>query len=178
MQQALGLTSDRVYRWRLLLDEYGPTIEYIKDIDNNVADAICRLEYDPSKDTTSIGVHQCFCHVATLLSYDYVRKYDDSMMQQSFTGMHANSCIEPTTVDNLTTSFVDMTFANTGEPDDEIYPATVSEIASEQRKDKKLKVRILLVQLLRRCSIKMLQMEPPRAPSQSNPLRRIYRETP
>ena len=52
--------------------------------------------------------------------------------------MHANSCIEPTTVDNLTNSFVNMTFANTGEPEDEIYPATVSEIASEQRKDKKL----------------------------------------
>jgi len=32
-----------------------------------------------------------------------------------------------------------MTFANTGEPEEEIYPATVSEIASEQRKGKKLK---------------------------------------
>ena len=61
------------------------------------------------------------------------------MMQQSFAGMHANSCIEPTTVDNLINSFVNMTFANTGELEDEKYPATISEIASEQRKDKKLK---------------------------------------
>ena len=53
--------------------------------------------------------------------------------------MHANSCIKPTTVDNITNSFVNMTFANTGEPEEEIYPATVSEIASEQCKDKKLK---------------------------------------
>ena len=51
MQNALGMTSDRVYRWRLLLEEYGPEIEYIKGIDNTVADAMSRLEYDPNKNT-------------------------------------------------------------------------------------------------------------------------------
>jgi hypothetical protein len=39
MQDALGLTY-QVYCWRLLLEEYGPTIEYIKGIHNTVADAI------------------------------------------------------------------------------------------------------------------------------------------
>eukprot|EP00804_Cyclotella_cryptica_P022800 CCRYP_005016-RA/>CCRYP_005016-RA protein AED:0.47 eAED:0.57 QI:0/0/0/1/0/0/2/0/126 len=47
MQDALGLTSDRVYRWRLLLEEYGPTVVYIKGIHNTVADAISRLDYGP-----------------------------------------------------------------------------------------------------------------------------------
>ena len=46
-RDALGLTSDRVYRWRLLLEEYGPEIVYIKGIHNTVADALSRLEYDP-----------------------------------------------------------------------------------------------------------------------------------
>ncbi len=48
ISDALGLTLDRVYRWRLLLEEYGPKIVYIKGIHNTVADAISRLEYDPS----------------------------------------------------------------------------------------------------------------------------------
>jgi hypothetical protein len=48
MRNALGLTSDRVYQWRLLLEEYGPKIVYIKDIHNTVADTVSWLEYDPS----------------------------------------------------------------------------------------------------------------------------------
>eukprot|EP00804_Cyclotella_cryptica_P016364 CCRYP_009917-RA/>CCRYP_009917-RA protein AED:0.42 eAED:0.64 QI:0/0/0/1/0/0/2/0/103 len=42
IQDALGLISDRVYRWRLLLllEEYGPEIVHIKGIHNTVADAI------------------------------------------------------------------------------------------------------------------------------------------
>ena len=46
-RDALGMTSDRVYRWRLILEEYGPEIVYIKGIHNTVADAISRLEYTP-----------------------------------------------------------------------------------------------------------------------------------
>jgi hypothetical protein len=48
MRDALGLTLDRVYRWRLLLEEYRPKIVYIKGIHNTIADAVSRLEYDPS----------------------------------------------------------------------------------------------------------------------------------
>jgi hypothetical protein len=39
-QDALGLTSHRVYHWRLLLEEFAPEIVYIKGIHNTVADAI------------------------------------------------------------------------------------------------------------------------------------------
>jgi hypothetical protein len=47
IRDALGLTSNRVYQWRLLLWEYAPEIVYIKGIHNTVADAIFRLEYKP-----------------------------------------------------------------------------------------------------------------------------------
>eukprot|EP00804_Cyclotella_cryptica_P016109 CCRYP_004225-RA/>CCRYP_004225-RA protein AED:0.35 eAED:0.35 QI:90/-1/0/1/-1/0/1/0/97 len=50
IQDALGLTSDRVYRWRLLLEEYGPEIVHIKGIHNTVADAISRLDSGPTQD--------------------------------------------------------------------------------------------------------------------------------
>ena len=53
IRDALGLTSDRVYRYRLLLKEYRPEIVYIKGIHNTVADAISRLEYDPSVNKTA-----------------------------------------------------------------------------------------------------------------------------
>ncbi len=48
MRDALCLTSDRVYQWRLLLEEYKAEIVYKNDIHNTVADAISQLEYDPS----------------------------------------------------------------------------------------------------------------------------------
>jgi len=53
MQDALGLTSHRVYCWRLLLKEYGPTIVYIRGIRNTVADVISRLDYGPIPDNRS-----------------------------------------------------------------------------------------------------------------------------
>jgi hypothetical protein len=50
MRDALGITSDQVYGWRLLLEEYRPNIVHIKGIHNTVADAVLQLEYDPSVD--------------------------------------------------------------------------------------------------------------------------------
>jgi hypothetical protein len=57
MRNALGLTSDRVYRWRLLLEEYGPEIVYIKGIHHSMADAVSRLEYDLSVNKTAESFH-------------------------------------------------------------------------------------------------------------------------
>ena len=47
VRDALGSTSHRVHRWRLILEEYGPKIIYIKGIKNIVADAISRLKFSP-----------------------------------------------------------------------------------------------------------------------------------
>jgi hypothetical protein len=51
-QDGLDLTSDRVTRWRILLEEYAPKIIYIQGIHNTVADAISQLDYDPKLNST------------------------------------------------------------------------------------------------------------------------------
>jgi hypothetical protein len=56
-RDALGLTSDRVHHWRLLLEEYAPEIIYIKGIHNTVADPILQLEYDPKLNKTTEYTH-------------------------------------------------------------------------------------------------------------------------
>jgi hypothetical protein len=57
IRDALGVTLDEVYQWRLLLEEYGLEIVYIKGIYNNIADAILQLEYDPSVNQTAENCH-------------------------------------------------------------------------------------------------------------------------
>jgi hypothetical protein len=52
-RDALGLTSDRAYRWRLLLEEYAPENIYKKGIHNTIADTILQQEYDPKLNKTN-----------------------------------------------------------------------------------------------------------------------------
>ena len=53
ISDALGGTSDCITRWRLLLEEFDPKLEYIKGDDNVVADAISCLEYDENINPTN-----------------------------------------------------------------------------------------------------------------------------
>ncbi len=52
-QDALGLTSNRVYHWQLLLEDFAPKIVYIKGIHSSVADAVSWLDYNHEVDPTS-----------------------------------------------------------------------------------------------------------------------------
>ena len=68
-RDTLGLTYDCIFLWRLPLEEYGPMIMCIKGVDNTVADALSRLEYDPKKNLKDLSPHERYCHMATLLSH-------------------------------------------------------------------------------------------------------------
>ena len=112
-QDALGLTSDRVYHWRLLLEEYGPTIVYVKGIHNTVPDAISWLDYGPVKDDRSnwMTFAQCWC-------------YHNSTRQHKASTANSKESMN-------------LVFANQNE-EDAIYPLTPQEIAEAQQQDNNL----------------------------------------
>ena len=63
-QDTLVLTSDRVYRWRLLVKEFGPKIVYIKGPHNTVADAISCLDFEaiPNEQENWMTFTKCWCY--------------------------------------------------------------------------------------------------------------------
>ena len=142
VRDALGLTCDRVYRWRLLLEEYGPEIVYIKGEDNIVADAISRLEYDPEINVKSLDSTRS-CYALVKLFTHYCEKTDTnyrggecSSKQTYQHNIHCDSALR-TTVDNETQiNNYSNVFAAISEEEDNIYPTTIAEIASEQREHK------------------------------------------
>ena len=159
MRDALGLSSDRVYRWRLLLEEFGPKIVYIKGIHNTVADAISRLEYDPTTNPARLAYHMCKVEDTYTATYDNEETgdYIETTVQRGISReqfkwkafLKKLTYYQHTVATDVTTSSVpnatslsymtiNHAFANS-EHADEIYPLTVTEIASAQRKDTSLK---------------------------------------
>ena len=70
---ALEMTSDRVYRWRLVLEEYGPEIIYIKGETNIVADTLSRIQYNRDINTRDINVHAKSIYMIKLMNH-YIEK--------------------------------------------------------------------------------------------------------
>ena len=109
IQDVLSLTSDRVYRWWFLLEEYGPEIIHIKGIHNTVTYAILRLDYCPAQNNreTWMTFTQCWCYYASHTTTQLPAIHQASM---------------------------NLMFANcSGE--DVMYPLTVKEIAEAQETD-------------------------------------------
>jgi hypothetical protein len=125
IRDALGLILDQVYQWRLLLEEYGPNIVYIKGIYNTVVDAISWLKYDPSVNRTAE-------------SY-YLTKVKNSKSSQRQNWMAVSKHWCNLEIDTNKHEDLNLVFANHGE-EKEIYPLTTIEIAEAQCKDQELKV--------------------------------------
>ena len=126
MRDALDLTSDQVYQWRLLLEEYGPKIICINGIHNTVADTVSWLEYDPTINQTAENFHM-------------MKVGNKSHQRQCWMTVSKQWCeldLDSENLDSYTDKHDDwnLVFAHHKE-EDEIYPLTLTEIADAQRKD-------------------------------------------
>jgi hypothetical protein len=112
----LGMTFDWVYQWRLLLEEYEPKIVYIKGIHNTLADAISRLEYDPSINQIAENYHKTKVE----------KRSSKRSQRQSWMTVSKHWCnLE---IDTNKPKYLNSAFANHGE-EDKIYLLTTIEIA-------------------------------------------------
>jgi hypothetical protein len=127
-RDALGLTSDRVYCWRLLVEEFAPEIVYMKGIHNLVADDISQLDYNPEVNLTS--------------KYNYSTigvpgKGETSIKWKTFSKLWRS--YNEHSPDNETHECnLNKVFANRSE-EEEIFPLTTPEIAEAQKANSKFK---------------------------------------
>ena len=49
------INTERVMRWRLILEEFGPELKYIKEKNNVVSDALSCLENSPNQEILNIS---------------------------------------------------------------------------------------------------------------------------
>ena len=131
VRDALGLSSNRVFRWRLTLEEFNPEIIYIKGIDNTVADAISRLEYDPSVNVKSVHWSEKWCYFAILLAH-----YEPGPTDPPQT--HGGEFRQCHSTDR-DVSDISQIYVTLGDEEEEIYPPTIAEIAQEQRRSRAYK---------------------------------------
>jgi hypothetical protein len=127
-RDALDLTSDRVYHWRLLLEEYAPKTIYIKGIHNTVTGTILRLEYDHKLHKTNEYTH-------AMLG---VEPEELSAQQWKSFAHHWCSYNETSTPTQACCFHMNEVFANCSD-EDEIYPLTTEEVGEGQRADASLK---------------------------------------
>ena len=77
--------TERVMRWRLVLEEYNPELVYIKGGDNIVADALSRLELLPDEPSREIAGHNNKpSDKPQVLMKDFMMQYEDEVPQHVY----------------------------------------------------------------------------------------------
>ena len=99
IRDVLGLTPDRVYRWRLILEEYSLEIVYIPRFTNIVSDGLSRLKYDQSINSKTINVYlknkalaKCLrCYVKATSDYpETIQTYDSTLPNGTIATVHGS----------------------------------------------------------------------------------------
>ena len=136
VRDALGMTCNLVYCWRLLFEEYGHKIVYIKGVDNIVADAISCLEYDPEINVKTVDSHRLCCTLVKLLSH-YSNNTDrdnpsdnpggaaDSVKRTNnllLSNLNSKGSKQSNTPNEMYNGVCNTVFATISEDEDNIYP--------------------------------------------------------
>jgi hypothetical protein len=79
-------TSDRVMRWRLLIEEFGPELKYIQGKHNLIADALSRLKIKDSSDKSILDKPTLTCMSAII---SRTKNIKDELLRKS---MHRRAC--------------------------------------------------------------------------------------
>lgn len=112
-----NLANDRIARWRLLLEEYGPEYVHIAGKDNIVADALSRLDSNEVATETLSQGHLC-AHVISHTTRDETASFEGT----------AESIVE--------------CFTSSTDAEMEQFPMHPALIAKYQAKDKKLQQQL------------------------------------
>jgi hypothetical protein len=113
------LSNDRITRWRLLLEEYGPEYVHIKGIDNVVADALSRMNADSSDVNNQMNEE----HYACMFTYAMV----EWPQEGDYESPDARDVTE-----------MAVSYASEQDKINEKFPMSPLLIAKEQKKDNKL----------------------------------------
>ena len=137
------MSSQRVMRWRLLLEEYGPDIVYIKGTDNIIADALSRIPIKGDSETEktpkkckSNKETQHLDHLNTVVEvfsqknrrYRSVPDDDDEIKIINPIKENVNHLL---TLENI--------LANNEENQTDVYPIDLVQVESLQRRDRNLR---------------------------------------
>jgi hypothetical protein len=128
-RDTLGLTSDRVYHWQLLLEEFAPKIVYIKGIHNLIADAISPLDYNPKVDPNSEFNYSTFGVQAKRRNATQWKTF--SKLWRSYNEHNPGNTTQECNLNEV--------FANCSK-EEEIFPLTTPEIANAQKANSKLEL--------------------------------------
>ncbi len=128
-RDALGLTSDRLYPWRLLLEEFAPKIVYIKGIHNSAADTISWLDYNPNVNPNSKFNYSTFGVPAK--GETAIQWKTFSKLWWSYNEHNPGNTTQECNLNEV--------FANRSE-EDEIFPLTTPEIVMHKRQTASLHI--------------------------------------